>query len=432
MPTIQIQNIGPLKDTGNISLSQIMLLIGEQSTGKSTFMKILCFCSWVEKQVMMNEKEIIYKYTHYHRFWNELKKFFHFNDDFLKENSLIKYHGHAIRIEMQGKLRNAKIILNPNFTAFKHNTKLSFLPSERNLLSSLQNVESLYRAKDVDMLFNYILEWGEARTNFDASHQLGLVFAEKMKYYYDTNEGDIITIADGQSKIKPYYASSGVQSALPVQVLSSYLASVVGTSPKISPIEYLKQVVGNEKDIDEKSLTSMVRNLLHYKDTEAASKLYDTFPSLEKVFKEMQNRTQYKSFHLFVEELEQNLFPNAQFELIKMLVKLVAESNRKQAPYYSSIFLTSHSPYILTALNVMMLAAEAYQKNPIAVRSIGLSNYVLPINAYSAYRIKNGYFEDIIDTEYHFIKGEYLDSISEDIDQYSYQLNNIVYGNTGR
>ena len=30
-----------------------MLLIGEQSTGKSTFMKILCFCCWLEKQVMI-------------------------------------------------------------------------------------------------------------------------------------------------------------------------------------------------------------------------------------------------------------------------------------------------------------------------------------------------------------------------------------------
>ena len=40
MQTIEIRNIGPLVETGNVPVSQVMLLIGEQSTGKSTFMKI--------------------------------------------------------------------------------------------------------------------------------------------------------------------------------------------------------------------------------------------------------------------------------------------------------------------------------------------------------------------------------------------------------
>ena len=40
-----------------------MLLIGEQSTGKSTFMKILCFCCWLEKQVMIGGEGIVSKYT---------------------------------------------------------------------------------------------------------------------------------------------------------------------------------------------------------------------------------------------------------------------------------------------------------------------------------------------------------------------------------
>ena len=57
MQTIEIRNIGPLVETGNVPVSQVMLLIGEQSTGKSTFMKILCFCCWLEKQVMIGGAE---------------------------------------------------------------------------------------------------------------------------------------------------------------------------------------------------------------------------------------------------------------------------------------------------------------------------------------------------------------------------------------
>lgn len=403
MQTIEIRNIGPLVETGIIPVSQVMLLIGEQSTGKSTFMKILCFCCWLEKQVMIGGDSIVSKYTHYYRFWNELKKFHHFNDEFLSDSSYIKYDGSAIQIEMRGKKRNAKIVRKPKFAEIRHNLKISFLPSERNLLSSIQNIENLYRAKDVDMLFNYILEWGEARLQFGVANPLDLVFVDKMKYHYDAKNGDVLTLADGHSKIKPYYASSGVQSALPIQVLATYLAGEVGTSAKISPVDYLKQLDLTDSKIDIKVMTSVLKNI--------------------------QNRSSYKSFHMFIEELEQNLFPKAQFELVKMLVGLLKKMEHKSTGYTSTVFLTTHSPYVLTALNVMMLASAAYEMSPDKVNDLGLEDYVLPKGAYSAYCIKDGRFENIVDEEFGFIKGDFLDSVSELVDNYTFELNSIIYGN---
>ena len=404
MQTIEIRNIGPLVETGIIPVSQVMLLIVEQSTGKSTFMKILCFCCWLEKQVMIGGDSIVSKYTHYYRFWNELKKFHHFNDEFLSDSSYIKYDGSAIQIEMRGKKRNAKIVRKPKFAEIRHNLKISFLPSERNLLSSIQNIENLYRSKDVDMLFNYILEWGEARLQFGVANPLDLVFVDKMKYHYDAKNGDVLTLADGHSKIKPYYASSGVQSALPIQVLATYLAGEVGTSAKISPVDYLKQLDLTDSKIDIKVMTSVLKNI--------------------------QNRSSYKSFHMFIEELEQNLFPKAQFELVKMLVGLLKKMEQKSTGYTSTVFLTTHSPYVLTALNVMMLASAAYEMSPDKVNDLGLEDYVLPKGAYSAYCIKDGRFENIVDEEFGFIKGDFLDSVSELVDNYTFELNSIIYGNT--
>ena len=404
MQTIEIRNIGPLVETGIIPVSQVMLLIGEQSTGKSTFMKILCFCCWLEKQVMIGGDSIVSKYTHYYRFWNELKKFHHFNDEFLSDSSYIKYDGSAIQIEMRGKKRNAKIVRKPKFAEIRHNLKISFLPSERNLLSSIQNIENLYRSKDVDMLFNYILEWGEARLQFGVANPLDLFFVDKMKYHYDAKNGDVLTLADGHSKIKPYYASSGVQSALPIQVLATYLAGEVGTSAKISPVDYLKQLDLTDSKIDIKVMTSVLKNI--------------------------QNRSSYKSFHMFIEELEQNLFPKAQFELVKMLVGLLKKMEQKSTGYTSMVFLTTHSPYVLTALNVMMLASAAYEMSPDKVNDLGLEDYVLPKGAYSAYCIKDGRFENIVDEEFGFIKGDFLDSVSELVDNYTFELNSIIYGNT--
>ena len=46
MFTIHIRHIGPIVDTGEITITPLTLFIGKQSTGKSTLMKILCYCSW--------------------------------------------------------------------------------------------------------------------------------------------------------------------------------------------------------------------------------------------------------------------------------------------------------------------------------------------------------------------------------------------------
>ena len=238
-----------------------------------------------------------------------------------------------------------------------------------------------------------------------------------------------MTLADGHSKIKPYYASSGVQSALPIQVLATYLAREVGTSAKISPVEYLKQLDLTDSKIDIKVLTSVLSEMLKNGGVSKNEKLSDISPSFDTVFKNLQNRSSYRSFHMFIEELEQNLFPKAQFELVKMLVGLLKQMNKKDTGYKSSVFLTTHSPYVLTALNVMMLVSAAYELSSDKVSDLGLEDYVLPKGAYSAYCIKDGRFESIVDEEYGFIKGDFLDSVSELVDNYTFELNSIIYGN---
>lgn len=64
MATIQIKNIGPITDTGIIPLTSVMLVIGKQSSGKSTFLKILCFCRWMGKLIMWYLMKKLYLNIH--------------------------------------------------------------------------------------------------------------------------------------------------------------------------------------------------------------------------------------------------------------------------------------------------------------------------------------------------------------------------------
>lgn len=51
MATLRIQNVGPIADMGGIGLAPVYLFIGKRSSGKSTLLKILCACRWIDNQV---------------------------------------------------------------------------------------------------------------------------------------------------------------------------------------------------------------------------------------------------------------------------------------------------------------------------------------------------------------------------------------------
>ena len=228
MASIQIKNVGPLIDTGQIDLGRFNVVIGKQSTGKSTFMKILCFCQWLEKKIMTgNDKELIYNFTHYSRFQKVLSQFHRFPKNYVSSQSVIIYQGEAITIYFDGS-KNVKIYRKGEFEKVRHNTKLSFIPSERNLVSAIKNVDRAYKANDIDVLFNHIFEWGEARDHYTEDHPVDLSIVGDMDYYYDNKRGaDTIRLKDKQQKISPFYASSGVQSILPIVVMIDYFTDPI-------------------------------------------------------------------------------------------------------------------------------------------------------------------------------------------------------------
>lgn len=377
MPYITIRNIGPLVDTGRLKLTSLTLIIGKQSTGKSTLMKIISYCSWVEKRLIIGEDKFMYDYTHYLKFLKELMKFHRINEDEFSSDSYIEYESDWVKIEVSGNKRNAKLVRKPE-CKFAHNFKQSFIPSERNFLTSIQNIEKIYRTANIDNIFNFILEWRDAKSLFTDDKALDLVVTKGMKFYYDSKvEKEVLKLSNNK-KISPFYASSGVQSELPLLVVANYLHSSIGTA------NYSAEDYALNKDI---------------------------------------NKFIYKSLRIFIEEPEQNLFPESQFELIKALFKII---NKTEG---CLMVLTSHSPYVLTSINLLIDASMACERNKNAVVEVFGDEVNLSPKAFSAYTITEfGTVENIIDEETNLIKGEYLDSISDTFDNMTYELNEIIYG----
>ncbi len=111
----------------------------------------------------------------------------------------------------------------------------------------------------------------------------------------------------------------------------------------------------------------------------------------------------------FIEEPEAHLFPTSQGYIVSILSLLYNKIG-------TNFFITSHSPYILSALNNFIMASDAVENNNISLSEfISINGSGLPVKFedVSAYTITNGESESISDPEYRMIGGEMLDSISE-------------------
>lgn len=402
MAKIRIENLGPIVDSGVIELTPFTLLMGPQSSGKSSFMKVLCFCRWIEKKIMVSTADLVNQYTHYGRFIKELKQFHRLSDDFITNNTRIFYESDMLSIVYAGE-KNPKILRKKNFQSERYNTKLSYIPAERNLVAAIKNIDKAYRSSEQDVLFNLIYEWDEARSHYTRENPYPLSVTGGFRYY-NINGEDTFLMENGKS-FPAFYASSGLQSVMPLEVMSRYFLSLVGTRSEFSKHDfsaYIMEVLTAEGKtvnyIDEKSLEALRRRL------------------------------NYQSAQLFIEEPEQNLYPESQRLLLLSLVKALGKA-QKSGPQTSSIVLTTHSPYILSVINVLLRASDYFEKsNNQALLNIIDSDLLLPKDSYSAYFIRDGLFTSVLDHEIPMFSGNELDGVSDWVDETISRLNELIYG----
>ena len=130
---------------------------------------------------------------------------------------------------------------------------------------------------------------------------------------------------------------------------------------------------------------------------------------------------------LYIEEPEAHLFPSAQNKIVKLLARLCNSRNN-----YFQIFLTTHSPYVLTSFNNLFLAGQIIDKNPEKIEQVESyihSHEVLSIHNVSAYALENGRCRTILDKETGLIDAEILDSVSGKINSEFDNLLNVQHGN---
>lgn len=382
MRRLIIENIGAIKHI-DLELNRINVFIGPQSSGKSTVSKILCYCMWVEKHCYLNENEIkrfkdplvFYKnLTEYHRI-----------DGYFNEDSVIKYYGEYMNISYTYTGDKVKIIR-------KHNSqysypKISYIPSERNLVATIPNFGK-YNGNDVITYFGY--DWKDAKMSI-SDLNLSNILERRINYKYENDEDYII---DNGKKLLLRNGSSGVLSLVPLYLTISYMFKGIYDKKKMptpdqrsiiarysDQIYYNRNALAHQIDAsstDAKIMTALISllsmiTLPKYQKTIAAinkiladgfdslshSKINNIIKDLESSIYDIEHIFDYKYTQLFIEEPEQNLFPKAQKRFIYELLNLIVNSDECHCA-----IITTHSPYILYALNNCMMGGLVGDKMP--------------------------------------------------------------------
>ncbi len=120
-----------------------------------------------------------------------------------------------------------------------------------------------------------------------------------------------------------------------------------------------------------------------------------------------------RKYFVVVEEPEAHLFPEAQFEIMKLLSLLISSTN-------SQVIVTTHSPYILSSANALLLPSSLNKKNSSYMPKM----FRLDCKKCSAYSLHKPeeckgktFIRSIIDENSRLLNFDYIDSISSGINE---------------
>jgi predicted ATPase len=416
MERILIKNIGPIEDA-DIELNRINLFIGPQSSGKSTIAKLVSFCQWLEKYIIVNQS----KKSITSEFLRRKLILYHGFSQFLSESSFLEYDSDMITFKFHS-LKNFSIDIKGDISKGLMR-KIAYIPSERNVVS-LPNVSSFQMVDNY--IRSFVFDWLTIRTKYGINNHYSVLNLD-VDYYFDGKNGDIVKLKDGK-EITLSESSSGLQAVIPLLIYVNYIT---------------KWIYANDADISYNNYTSLQKALLKeltkgrqsdnviemaLKDEKIKKQVNDLLRLITRVSSEvkgyqsnitgiLERLGRPHSTKLTIEECEMNLFPSTQYILVQ---KIIGAMNFKRG---DSLLLTTHSPYIMTSINNLIQAKNAAKEEDADLTKI---SSIIPKESWidysdvSAWAVEKGRVASINDDDDKIISSDDLDRASEEIsDDYS-------------
>lgn len=377
MATLTVKNVGPIKDA-QLDVKKYTVFIGPQGSGKSTLAKLIAIGGdW--NNILISTGSQLNLYQDY---------------------SLVGFHSQESKWSFSTPLYS---LLSSD----------SFLPSFKLTSEGIKQLEKVKTGTT-----ERLAEFGKyfQSENIDVMDAGGNRRSYKSTFW--VNEVEQAVLKETSAYIPAERAlfplvSGGIWSLLHAKInipraliLFGGLVEQAYTNLISLPVSFLniKYYRAADQDFIEYKPESSI-NL-----SSAASGYQSIIPLLLVV--EHQRRQSKRRF--IIEEPELNLYPTAQKDLIYNLVSgLDPDVTYQDAEWV----FTTHSPYVLTSLNTLMLAYKVAQRSEElraeVEKIIPVRHWINP-DDFAAYYVDNGTVESITNPETGLINDSRLDDVSED------------------
>lgn len=411
MPSIKILNLGPIKEC-EMQIENFTVLTGCQASGKSTIAKAIYFCRTVKDDIL----DEILKYQH-------------------------STHEESIKNNIYSRLRNKFLQIFGTSLAMNINMKLEYyyddntivvieLKNSNKYIESCQNFVFIKFSEDIEEYINQIIKGNDTKDKIKS--ELNHLFNDEYDSIFIPAGRSLITILtsqlnylfatmdDEQKRSIDYCTQKYIEYILKIKPLFSegLIGLVQNNIYKTDSRYFLIKMM-------EKFICKVLRGNYIYTNGEERLYLQDEVENSEKfvkinftssgqqetvwlfniLFYLMINKT--KAFIIF-EEPEAHLYPDAQ--------KVTSEILALMSNCGCQLFITTHSPYILGALNNLIYAEYIARQADKREKVDEVVDKFIRIKYNIAYKVENGTIESCIeDTPEKLIINEVIDGASNDI-----------------
>lgn len=390
MKKLTIRKFGPVDDV-EIELKRVNVILGPQSSGKSTILKVACYCEWLERQIVLSYDPDKYCETQF--FVNNLVRF-HKLEGYMHPDSYIRYESEYVAFEYVAKIKKCNFSWKnrEKYLVYKR-PKIAYIPSERNLVAAIPNWYQISMSNN--NIVDFMKEWEFARKSFDKNEKiLGTSFSYR---YNPSNKSDRIVMENG-TEVDLTNASSGLQSMTPLYIMLRYLTG-----------DFFKEM---HVKVEDTIIREHLKNII-------ASVVPDL--TFEKQMEILHGIMTPHHTDLYIEEPEAHIFPSTQKEFIYSLVNMLNGTKKH------SCFLATHSPYIMTALNNLIMAGELMTESKEKMEVIKErfpKRQTLRYKEVAAFAMEEGKIKSIMDDDFKLISADAIDDASIEIsDDFNFLLN---------
>ncbi|MBK7868586.1 MAG: ATP-binding protein [Ignavibacteriales bacterium] len=360
MSRIRIRNFGPVREglienDGWIDIKKTTVFIGDQGSGKSTIAKLISTFSWIEKALTKGDHDIKH-FTSHNRFrknyceYHKIDKYF-FNLDKI-DCAEIDYEGDSFQINYRSGKLEINQASNNNYLL----PQIMYVPAERNFISTVKQIKLIQLFSG--SLVEFMAEFDNAKNAIKGGLQIPI---NEASVEYD-KLNDIVNIKGKDYKVQLPETSSGFQSAVPLFMVSWYLANKINK---------------NENSFNEGMSTDELKRF-----KQGVQDVWDNINFTDEqrraALSVLASKFNNSAFINIVEEPEQNLFPGSQKQILNSLLAFVNMNKGNQ------LILTTHSPYIINFLSLAIQGNylnEKIKKTDQSEKLLAKLNSIVPLES---------------------------------------------------